>query len=400
MSIIIGITAFIASNGFASWQGPIEVISSTWGSNAGQIGIAYGDIEDDFARSFGVSQSGNIVIADSINEVLHIFNSNGDFQRDIKNTFAWRGWPGDVLVKSECAVVNYVQFTQTFNVLTGTLIGKADNMGGADYVSDDCLNIYLGGSSGWKIYSPTGQIIKTLVTKPLELGVVRSSSKQADGSRQTVISYNDATYSINSPKMLEYFTRNTSGYIYGVIITGPGVNQYYRVYKYNKCGKALGYVDLPANNIVVAPNTTMPPKPTPDVNVIAEYGKPVIAPNGDVYCWERTDEQYKILKWIWQDNPNVQTGPDAPTGLTLMPSTSGLYLTWTASVQDPGCVSGYEISRVTTSGGVGSTVATLNAGVVKYNDTTVTVGTTYFYKIRAVAGGEYSPYTAEVSEKK
>jgi len=38
--------------------------------------------------------------------------------------------------------------------------------------------------------------------------------------------------------------------------------------------------------------------------------------------------------------------------------------------------------------------------VVKYNDTTAEAGTTYYYKIRVVAGSEYSPYTTEVSGKR
>ena len=131
-----------------------------------------------------------------------------------------------------------------------------------------------------------------------------------------------------------------------------------------------------------------------------EYGKSVFAPNGDVYTWKRTPDKYAILKWTWVDDPNVPTGPDAPTGLTLMPSTTGLYLTWTASAQDPGCVTGYEVARATSSGGVFSSVATVDKGVIKYNDTTASTNTTYYYKIRAVAGSEYSLYTSEVSGKK
>ena len=100
------------------------------------------------------------------------------------------------------------------------------------------------------------------------------------------------------------------------------------------------------------------------------------------------------------DDPGVPTGPDAPTNLAVTASINGLYLTWTASPGDPGCVTGYEVSRATTAGGIGSTIATVNAGTVKYNDTTATAGTTYYYKVRAVSGTEYSPVTAEVSGKR
>ena len=102
----------------------------------------------------------------------------------------------------------------------------------------------------------------------------------------------------------------------------------------------------------------------------------------------------------WVDDPNVPTGPDAPTNLTVKPSINGLYLTWTSSPNDPGCVTGYEISRATTAGGIYSIVTTVDKGGVKYNDMTAAAGTTYYYKIRAVSGTEYSPYTSEVSGKR
>lgn len=66
----------------------------------------------------------------------------------------------------------------------------------------------------------------------------------------------------------------------------------------------------------------------------------------------------------------------------------------------PGCVTGYEVARATTSGGVFSTIATVEKGVIKYNDTMANVGTTYFYKVRAKAGTELSPYTNDVSGKR
>ena len=100
------------------------------------------------------------------------------------------------------------------------------------------------------------------------------------------------------------------------------------------------------------------------------------------------------------DDSNVPTGPDAPTGLSLMPSINGLYLSWTASPNDPGCVTGYEVTRSTTAGGVSTVIATVNAGMLKYNDATAAAGTTYYYKVRAMAGMEYSPYTSEVSGKR
>ena len=386
VSIIIVTVLSIAFDGFASWQGPTIILTSSWGSAAGQIGISYGDSGDDFARSFGVSQSGNLVIADSINEVLHVFNSNGVFQREIKNTFVWRGWPGDVLVNDECAVVNYVQFTQTFNILTGALIGKADNMGGADYVNDDCSQIYSGGKAGWKIYSPTGQLIRTMATRPLELGAVREKAL-ADNKYKITMTYPDKTYTLTTNNTFMRYVRDMKGYVYGVNDDS--------LWKFDQCGRQVGELLMPEDQ-----TETVTSKTGKSLAIPVQYGQPVIAPNGDVYTWKQSMLKYSIVKWTWVDDPNVPTGPDAPSGLAVTPSINGLYLTWTASPQDPGCVTGYEVARATTSGGVFSTVGTVDKGVVKYNDTTASTGTTYYYKVRAKAGSEYSPYTSEVSGRR
>jgi hypothetical protein len=115
---------------------------------------------------------------------------------------------------------------------------------------------------------------------------------------------------------------------------------------------------------------------------------------------KRTPDAYSILKWTWQDEPNVPSGPDAPTNIAAASSINGLYLTWVASPQDPGCVTGYEVSRATSAGGVSTTVGTVNGGVLKYNDTSATAGTMYYYKIRAVSGTEFSPYTVETPGKR
>jgi hypothetical protein len=59
-----------------------------------------------------------------------------------------------------------------------------------------------------------------------------------------------------------------------------------------------------------------------------------------------------------------------------------------------------EISRSDTSGGTLSGIATVDKGVLNYNDTTAVVGTTYYYKLRAKSGNDSSVYTNEVSGKR
>jgi hypothetical protein len=207
------------------------------------------------------------------------------------------------------------------------------------------------------------------------------------------IKYPDKTFSFVIPwKTLKSHQQDNRG---NLIVTAWSDTKD-AVYKIGPCGKILGQMQMPEDKGHIVQQLGAEPVGELDY----EYGQPVIAPNGDVYTWKRTPDTYSILKWTWADDPNVPTGPDAPSGLSLMPSTTGLYLTWTASPSDPGCVTGYEVARATSSGGVFSSVGTVNAGVVKYNDTSAAAGTTYFYKVRAVAGSEYSPYTAEVSGKR
>lgn len=374
----------------ASWLGPTAILTTTWGNGVSQIGIDYGDSGDDFARNIGISQSGYIVVADSINEVLHVFDSNGVFLRDINNPIVWRGWPGDVMVSGECAVVNYVQFTQTFNVLTGMLIGTADNMGGADFISDDCSKIYVDSKTGWKSYSPTGQLLQAYTERPLELGKV-SETRRRSGEYRVKVTYPDKEWRITGEACPGY-SRDTKGNLYCVGDTG--------IVRYNDCGKEVASLFMPEGSIEEIPRSSELGSAESIIKVNVEYGSPVLGPNGDVYTWKRTPDKYSVIKWTWTDDPNAPSGPDAPTNLAVTPAANGLSLTWKKSPQDPGCVEGYEVERSSTSGGIFSNITITAPGVVKYNDTGALPGSTYFYRIRAKSSCGPSPYTAEVSGKR
>jgi hypothetical protein len=169
------------------------------------------------------------------------------------------------------------------------------------------------------------------------------------------------------------------------------------VVKYDSCGKKIGRLDLPTSEYE-RPTQEELDMPTTPLIVRKEYGPPVIGPDGSVYAWKRTPDTYSILKWTWVDSPDdPQPGPDAPSNLTVQPAIDGLYLTWGASPQDPGCVDGYEVERATSAGGIYTSVKTTDPGVLKFNDTGALPGSTYFYKVRAKSGSTYSPYTAEIS---
>jgi hypothetical protein len=89
---------------------------------------------------------------------------------------------------------------------------------------------------------------------------------------------------------------------------------------------------------------------------------------------------------------SIPAPPAGPTGLTATPGTGQVTLSWTAVT---GATS-YNISRATASGGPYSVIKSNNAGTT-YTNTSLTGGTTYYYKVCYVTGAGASSYSASVS---
>jgi len=87
----------------------------------------------------------------------------------------------------------------------------------------------------------------------------------------------------------------------------------------------------------------------------------------------------------------------APTALRLMIVPNGFKLSWKPSPQDPGMVTGYEIVRSDLASGPFVKVGTVDKGVSQYVDTTASPETIYYYKVRAIAGTAYSPFSNTVT---
>jgi len=399
------------SPSFANWSGPQEVVVGIWGADLGQFYFASGDTIDSFPREFGVDKNGFIVIPDGGNKRIVIYNEDGT----VKSTLAKpaelpdldniKKWPlGFILYSGGNNFVVNCNYQKTssgrgpinicFMNYAGTVLSKIDI--GLIFSIETGFVAYK--NNNYSLYSPTGQLIKTSTTRPAELGVVKQYG--VGGAYKIKVTYPDNIYQFTSPQPLVRYYRDSNKYLYQIekYVTKDKIVSY-RVHKYTLCGKEISVLALPLSQYEPMPDwahdaPTWVPVP------VMEYGEPLVSSAGDIYAWARTKTQYKILKWTWVDDPNVPSGPDAPTNLVVAASINGLYLTWTASPQDPGCVTGYEISRATSAGGVGTTVGTVNGGVLKYNDTSATAGTTYYYKVRAVSGTDYSPYTAEVTGKR
>ncbi|MDO8429737.1 MAG: fibronectin type III domain-containing protein, partial [bacterium] len=81
----------------------------------------------------------------------------------------------------------------------------------------------------------------------------------------------------------------------------------------------------------------------------------------------------------------VNASPNAPRDLTATGGTGQIILNWQAPSSDGGsAITNYKIYRGTTSGG--ETLLTTVGNVLTYSDTSVSGGTTYYYKVSAVNG--------------
>lgn len=93
--------------------------------------------------------------------------------------------------------------------------------------------------------------------------------------------------------------------------------------------------------------------------------------------------------------PRLYDGtPYVPENLTAIGTAKDkIKLDWTLSTIDQ---AGIEIWRSTSQNGTYSLVGTVSGTATTYTNTGLATGTVYFYKIRAVNNGVYSPYTASV----
>ncbi len=83
----------------------------------------------------------------------------------------------------------------------------------------------------------------------------------------------------------------------------------------------------------------------------------------------------------------------APTGLTATANSTSVALRWTAS----GAATSYNVYRGTTAGGESATAITTGITTTSYSDAGLANGTTYYYKVAAVANGSVNAFSGEAS---
>ncbi|HWR58493.1 MAG TPA: fibronectin type III domain-containing protein [Thermodesulfovibrionales bacterium] len=381
MIILIGLFAGTVS--YASWQGPTDVLSGGWGSGDTSFGLESGDTSDRLPSLAAVLSDGRIVISDEVNEREVIYTSNGTLLKIVPWDITQNG--------SKVANPEYPKY-QYWNVQGFTSEG----------------NIWIK-IDDFMLKSSSGEVLKTYSERPPELGIIKEQkipinigdlknpTDMANAKEQIAalkkyritVTFPDKVWGIVGKGMIPYM-RDMNGNLYGY-----GERQAIR---YNSCGKELARLTVPKETIE---EVSRGEQVEPLTTVLEQYGSPVLAPNGDVYTWKRTPDKYSIIKWTWQDDPNPPANvPDSPTDLATTSSATALGLAWKASLQDPGCVTGYEIARSITAGAGYSTLGAVDKSVFKYEDSTAEADKTYYYKVRAKGGDGYSDYSNEASGKR
>jgi hypothetical protein len=105
----------------------------------------------------------------------------------------------------------------------------------------------------------------------------------------------------------------------------------------------------------------------------------IAARGGKVYpCW--TDNRIAAGSAMTYVSP-FTIGPNAPTSLGASPiSSNQIDLTWTDNATDE---DGFKIERKTGAGGTYAQIDTAGVNAISYSDTTVSVRTAYYYRVRA-----------------
>jgi len=132
-----------------------------------------------------------------------------------------------------------------------------------------------------------GTAVTPLSQKDREAIMVQSQKISATAFRITVV-FPDKNVVLDSDIDFKTAARDVSGFIHGIT---PD-----RVVRFDKNGKKTAELLIPTSHEELI---TVPGRRAPR-GVYVFYGEPVVAPNGDVYVWQKSNEKYGILKWTWR----------------------------------------------------------------------------------------------------
>lgn len=273
IAVILAV-GILTSNAYGEWAGPVEVISSTWGSAEEQFGLKQGDTiaYDRFPSLIYTFVNNNIMIKDGVNGRMKIYGTNGEMKKIVN---CIKGSTGEY--NEECRFWHAGEYLQA---------NKDGSLWTQDY-----------STRNFRKYSSTGTLISTSKTRPPELGQV-TEKRIGKKEYQITVKFPDLSdptkekvWVIIATGSFPNYTQDKNGNLYG-----HGTKQ---VARFDDKGKEISRLTVPQNQY--GEPIDLGQGVEPEIPIIAEYGSPVVAPNGNVYTWMRTPTHYKILKWTWQD---------------------------------------------------------------------------------------------------
>ena len=298
---------------WADWKGPQEIVKGTFGTGIGQFYYSSRGTSDTFPREIGVDVNGVILISDPKNKRVALYNTQGGLEKYIVKPPSLptlddkRKWPSSF---EYCVIGNSILVPCKYEKVIGGRSPK--NYCFVDYnsklieeidlvpceifpVNDGYMYASGGERTQWekfRKYSPTGKLLKTYMGEnPLELGQVKER-KIGSGQYEVTVSYPDKEWKMLCASTCSKYVRDTNNNLYCWFDRS--------VSRYNDAGEEIARVTMPKDNIERIPMGR-------DMGVEdkliyhAEYGQPVVAPNGDVYTWKRGTDSYSIIKWTWED---------------------------------------------------------------------------------------------------
>jgi len=416
------------------------------GLTAQGAGYVDGDItteaEYNTPRGVAVDVTGNyVILADQGNNVIRVL------EFDDNQTFTLGAYVGINLVTNFCSNPVGVAIDSSDNIFvlnhgngkngtvleivnaTGNLITNAVNLTNANGIAlDPSDNIYVTVNSNalLEITSPGVSNVVATVRQPgasLQGLVVKRSGVSAgliavcDSARNGIYLINPNTSVVTTnagfhgqgdftsagdtaPSNAVAFFQPTSVTEAGdgtLVVTDFGNNRVKAVLANgsvtNLYGVASNYWTSPypgfQDGTVEVPDNKLQPGGVANVQARMPYGV-AFAPDGSVYV---TEDYYHIIRHVTGVGfpPPPPPAPAPPTGLTVTTNSSGIHLTWTASVN----ATNYNVERATSSGGPYTIIGTTTT--TSFTDVNVVPGTPYFYIVSASNAGGVSGNSAEVT---
>jgi hypothetical protein len=378
--ILTFIFLFLNEGIMADFIGPRIIIDGKIGEAVNEFCVEYDDMGPSVPSIRTVNAKGNIFLVDK--KGISIFNQKGNLlnivkPKDIKNT---EGWPAflDADSQSNIYTSNYDTKLQKYN-LKGEKIWEREIVIGRIQIQHDDNIMLWGFRPDQKdkernlLYASSGQFLKSYDTRPLELGLVQENS--VGGSNyETTIEFPDKKWKVKGH--CARYTRDACGVLYCVDNA--------IVIRFDDEGKDVAFIGMPDEKTEETHAPNLPPGVDTPINVLEQYGAPVLAPNGDVYTWKRTPDKYSIIKWVWVD------GPECPQNLEVKPTANSLKFTWQKPTKDADNITYYQLLQSFNICGPFRQTALIKKDQLNYEDRDVKKGETYYYVVKAVRGKEYS----------